>query len=63
MNTPAKRAEIEALLHNTTQAYQVALYSGTSHGFGVRANTSDPVQKFGKEAAFVQAVRWFDAWV
>jgi hypothetical protein len=63
LNPPAKRAEIEALLHNTTQTYQVSLYSGTFHGFGVRVNVSDPVQKFGKESAFIQAVRWFDTWI
>lgn len=64
MMPPARRSEIEALLAgNTTQPYQLNLYGGTSHGFGTRANISDPEQKFGKEAAFYQAVRWFDAWV
>ncbi|KAL2133710.1 hypothetical protein VTI74DRAFT_1886 [Chaetomium olivicolor] len=62
MLLPARRSQIEAMLANTTQPYQVNLYGGTSHGFGVRANVSDPEQKFGKEAAFYQAVRWFDAW-
>ncbi|KAK3682213.1 dienelactone hydrolase [Podospora appendiculata] len=56
---PARRAQIEAVLLTTAQPYQVTLYSGTSHGFGVRANVSVPVQKFGKEGAFLQAVRWF----
>jgi dienelactone hydrolase len=56
----ARRAQIEALLANTSVPYQVSLYSGTEHGFGVRANISDPEQKFGKESAFFQAVRWFD---
>ncbi|KAK3322749.1 dienelactone hydrolase [Apodospora peruviana] len=60
MMPPARRSEIEALLATAKQPYQVNLYSGTSHGFGVRANVSDPVQKFGKESAFLQAVRWFD---
>ncbi|KAJ4393399.1 hypothetical protein N0V93_002609 [Gnomoniopsis smithogilvyi] len=59
--TAAKRAQIEDILKNTTRAYQVALYSGTSHGFGVRANISNPMQKFGKESAFLQAVRWFES--
>ncbi|KAL2678883.1 hypothetical protein Neosp_009635 [[Neocosmospora] mangrovei] len=56
------RSEIEALLGQTPQPFQVSLYSGTQHGFGVRANISDPEQKFAKEAAFWQAVRWFNAW-
>ncbi|SPO02104.1 related to dienelactone hydrolase family protein [Cephalotrichum gorgonifer] len=58
--SPERRAEIETLLRNSGSAYQLSLYSGTSHGFAVRANVSDPQQKFGKESAFLQAVRWFD---
>ncbi|KAL1866755.1 hypothetical protein VTK73DRAFT_4547 [Phialemonium thermophilum] len=60
MMPPERRSEIEALLLKTGQPYQLSLYSGTSHGFGVRVNVSDPVQKFGKESAFLQAVRWFN---
>lgn len=59
---PERRAEIEALLREAGSAYQVSLYSGTAHGFAVRANISDPQEKFGKESAFLQAVRWFDTW-
>ncbi|KAK3899326.1 dienelactone hydrolase family-domain-containing protein [Staphylotrichum tortipilum] len=62
MLLPERRSVLEAMLANTTQPYQLNLYGGTSHGFGVRANVSDPEQKFGKEAAFYQAVRWFNAW-
>ncbi|KEY73707.1 hypothetical protein S7711_06281 [Stachybotrys chartarum IBT 7711] len=58
-----RRHEYEELLRSSGQPYYVSLYSGTSHGFGVRANVSDPVQRFGKEQAFFQAVRWFDTWV
>ncbi|KAK1689599.1 dienelactone hydrolase [Colletotrichum godetiae] len=60
--TPARRAEVEALLGETGQPFSLAVYGGTSHGFGVRANISDPRQKFGKEEAFFQAVRFFDTW-
>lgn len=62
MMPPERRHEIAALLQETNQAYSVSLYGGTEHGFGVRANVSDPQQKFGKEEAFFQAVRWFDTW-
>jgi len=62
MLLPARRSQVEALLLNTKQPYQLDLYSGTNHGFGVRANVSNPQEKFGKETAFYQAVRWFDAW-
>ncbi|KAI0154736.1 dienelactone hydrolase [Xylariaceae sp. FL1272] len=61
--SPTRRSEIEALLLNTTQGYEFALYSGVAHGFGVRANVSDPRQKYAKEQAFFQAVRWFDTWL
>ncbi|KAI4859812.1 alpha/beta-hydrolase [Hypoxylon rubiginosum] len=61
--TPAeRRTKIEALLLDTGFPYTLALYGGTSHGFGVRANVTDPKQKFGKEEAFFQAIRWFGAW-
>ena len=40
--------------------YQMSLYSGVEHGFAVRADTSKPDNKFAKEAAFLQAVQWFD---
>ena len=59
---PAVRAQLEGLLQNSTQGYQVDLYSGTQHGFGVRVNISNPWEKFGKETAFYQALRWFDTW-
>lgn len=63
MMPATRRTEIQALLQKTGLAYSFALYGGTSHGFGVRANVSDPKQKLGKEEAFLQAVRWFDSWV
>ena len=59
---PERRTEIETLLGAAEPAYQMSLYGGTAHGFAVRANISDPQQKFGKESAFLQAVRWFDVW-
>lgn len=62
MMSPARRNEIADLLSKTGLAYQVSLYGYTDHGFGVRANISDPRQKFAKEAAFAQAVSWFSSW-
>lgn len=61
MLLPPRRSELEGLLLATNQHYQTTLFSGTHHGFAVRADISDPEQKFGKEEAFLQAVRWFDA--
>ncbi|KAI1378075.1 alpha/beta-hydrolase [Hypoxylon crocopeplum] len=62
LTPPERRAVIESLLLETGFPYSLALYGGTMHGFGVRANVSDPKQKFGKEEAFFQAIRWFNAW-
>ncbi|KAL1600864.1 hypothetical protein SLS60_007252 [Paraconiothyrium brasiliense] len=59
---PARRFEVEGMLNQTAHPYQVTTYSGTFHGFGTRANISLPEQRFGKEEAFFQAVRWFKAW-
>lgn len=57
---PARRSEMEGLLLATNQPYQTSLYGGTHHGFAVRADLTDDEQKFGKEEAFVQAVRFFN---
>ncbi|KAK3946831.1 Alpha/Beta hydrolase protein [Pseudoneurospora amorphoporcata] len=56
---PERRAEIEALLKQTGKEYMVSLYSGTNHGFAVRADVTDREQRFAKEGAFLHAVRWF----
>lgn len=55
-----KRRETEDLLKEHTIPYQISLYSGVEHGFAVRADTSKPEIKYAKEAAFLQAVAWFD---
>ncbi|KAH6952256.1 dienelactone hydrolase [Fusarium avenaceum] len=54
--------KIESLLNQTGQPYNSRLFGGTMHGFATRANVSDPLQKFAKEEAFLQAVRFFDVW-
>lgn len=56
---PATRSMLESLLGNTSLPYQLNLYSGVAHGFGVRANVSDVQGKFAKEQAFLQAVNFF----
>jgi dienelactone hydrolase len=58
-----KRHESETILEGTTQPYQITLYSGVEHGFACRGDTSSKVGKFAKEAAFLQAVNWFDTWL
>lgn len=57
------RSNLEVLLKETGERYQVNLYSGTQHGFAVRANLTNPAERYGKEEAFVQAVRWFDTFL
>lgn len=58
---PEKRHKSEEILKETGHHYQINLYSGVSHGFAVRCDLSDKVQKWSKEQAFNQAVAWFDA--
>ncbi|TAQ88788.1 hypothetical protein B7494_g2884 [Chlorociboria aeruginascens] len=55
-----KRHKSEGILIETKQPYQINLFSGVSHGFSVRCDTSVKVEKFAKEQAFLQAVTWFD---
>ncbi|KAH8764746.1 dienelactone hydrolase [Hyaloscypha finlandica] len=55
-----KRHKSETILIETKQPYQINLYSGVSHGFSVRCDTSKKIEKFSKEQAFLQAVNWFD---
>ncbi|MCJ1477886.1 hypothetical protein MMC13_006559 [Lambiella insularis] len=60
---PPKRHESEEILQEVGQPYQMNLYSGVEHGFAVRGAIDNKVSKFAKEAAFLQAVSWFDAWL
>jgi len=55
-----KRRHTEDMLKEMSIPYQMCLYSGVEHGFAVRADLSKPDVKFAKEAAFLQAVQWFD---
>jgi dienelactone hydrolase len=57
-----RQAETDAILTKIGKPFTSTLYSGTSHGFAVRANLSDPQQAFAKQEAFYQAVRFFEAW-
>ncbi|KAJ5730714.1 uncharacterized protein N7483_005222 [Penicillium malachiteum] len=54
------RHESEITLAKTGQAWQINLFSGVKHGFAVRADLSDPKQKWAKEQAFCQAIAWFN---
>jgi dienelactone hydrolase len=60
--TAEQRHQAEELLGASSQPFTMDLYGGTSHGFGPRANISNPEEKYGKEQAFVQAVNFFYAW-
>jgi hypothetical protein len=43
--------------------FQNNLYSGVFHGFSVHADLSVRIEKFFKEAAFFQAVYWFNEYL
>jgi dienelactone hydrolase len=62
LTTAARRNNMTALLESVEQPFTADLYGGTSHGFAVRANMSNPQEAYGKETAFLQALRWFDVW-
>lgn len=58
-----KRHQSEEILKKTGKPYQINLYSGVVHGFSVRGDMSKKIERFAKEAAFLQAVQWFDNWL
>ncbi|ROT43833.1 alpha/beta-hydrolase [Sodiomyces alkalinus F11] len=57
---PDLRHLSEEILQKIGLPYQINLYSGVSHGFAIRADISQPQQKWAKEQAHAQAVAWFD---
>ncbi|KAM5344610.1 hypothetical protein ACJ41O_013145 [Fusarium nematophilum] len=60
MFPPDKRKESEEILGKLDIPAQINLYLGNSHGFAVRCDLSVSRQKLAKEAAFMQAVLWFN---
>lgn len=61
--TTANRHESEAILARVDVPFQINLFSDVEHGFAVRCDLAEPRQRFAKEAAFEQAVAWFDRYV
>ncbi|KAF1945518.1 alpha/beta-hydrolase [Clathrospora elynae] len=61
-NSTAK-SRAESILNSNNVTFQSNLYYGAPHGFGVRVNQSVPQQVYAKQASFLQAVTWFDAWL
>lgn len=61
--TTELRHTSEKILKESGQPYQINLYGGVSHGFGVRGDIGKRHEKFAKEQAFLQAVTWFDYWL
>lgn len=62
-NTAANRTEIEEIFSRGNKTFQTTLYAHAEHGFAVRTNLSDPRLAFAQESAYLQAVRWLDAWL
>ncbi|KAK9470385.1 dienelactone hydrolase family-domain-containing protein [Dipodascopsis tothii] len=58
-----KRHVSEAILKEIGATYSLTLYSSVEHGFAVRSDLAVPNNKWAKEAAFIQAVTWFERFV
>ncbi|EGP85734.1 uncharacterized protein MYCGRDRAFT_74155 [Zymoseptoria tritici IPO323] len=43
--------------------YHVQLFQGVSHGFALRGDMEDPVQKYAKDASIEGMAGWFDHWL
>jgi len=52
----SRRREVEDLLLKNKARYQIALYSGGSHGFAVSIDLNDRKQVFAKESAFYPSI-------
>jgi dienelactone hydrolase len=61
--TTEKRRESEDILAGLSVPYQLNLFSHVEHGFSVRCDMSVKEQRIAKEAAFLQAVHWFDSYL
>ncbi len=59
------RHESEEILRDLKpkRPYQISLYSEVRHGFAVRGDLGIHSQRFAKEAAFHQAVVWFEEYL
>lgn len=57
------RHKSEEILIKTGQPFQINLFSGVEHGFGIRGDPAVKVQKFAKEQAFSQAIIWFNEYL
>ena len=55
-----KRHRSEEILKATAKAYQINLFGGVAHGFAVRGDMENRVERFAKEQAFLQAISWFN---
>ena len=58
--TTEKRHKSEEILKAAGVPYQINLFSGVQHGFAVRCDLTIKENKFAKEAAFLQAIQWFE---
>lgn len=59
-----QKARAESILSSNNVTFQSNLYYAAPHGFAVRViNSSVPEQVYAKQASFVQAVTWMDAWL
>ena len=56
----ALRHESEQALKRIGVPYQLNLYSQVDHGFAVRCDLKNRIQKSAKESAFLMALQWFD---
>lgn len=58
-----ERHASEAILQELGLPYQVNLYSGVGHGFGVRGDPAIRQVRFAMNSAFGRAVEWFGEYV
>lgn len=57
------RHKTEATLKRRQLTYQTTLYGQVVHGFASRGDVSIPAVKYAKEAAFLQALQFFEEYL
>jgi dienelactone hydrolase len=57
------RHQTEEILRKKGEVWSIALYSGVAHGFAVRGDPESKEDRWAMDEAYLQAVRFFGAWL
>jgi dienelactone hydrolase len=61
--TKELRHQTEEILRKKGEVWSIALHGGVAHGFAVRGDPEEKVDRWAIDEAFGQAVRFFGSWL